>query len=700
MTARQRWNQYIDMELPEQQLLFRVSMLLSLGVCAFLAFFTWMLRLRPCVPLMLSAGVVLTLVMMYLEAVSHQVGRAAALYFFLIFFVLLPATSAFVPFALYDFPIYFLLGIAYAAILFRGRWAVLLILADAAAMTACMHGIRMRVNRLTSVSGGQYSTVLFVRIAAALAVLGVVCGVTTFFRTKILRREIARRIETERQAEQLNYAKNMFLVNMSHEIRTPLNAILGVSELLLEQDVDERVKDSAFHITNSSRALLSITNEIMDFSKLDNIDPEIRNKPYYVGDIVDEMINLISVRFADYNLEFFTDIAPDLPEQLIGDTALVRQIIVNAVTGTAKSMQSGQILLRVGREDAGGEQIFLLVEITATGSFLYSYQEQLAPKDGGAQESEDGGKEPILRRLLRFLDGSMHMEETGHERVYTFQVRQGCVPGRELIDQEDPSGVNVLFYENTTMQSSMFAKALHDRKTPFCQATSDELFLQECTDKSYTHIMIAAERYETLKTKLETMLPPQSLVLIGPDIITLDDPLVRLTFARPVNCLNLDALLRGRQNSMIRQRDYTGRFLCPDAHIMVVDDNIVNLEVASSMLQRYEAQVTVAASGEECLRLLGQTPTDLILLDYMMPEMDGIDTLKNIRATGDPKLQTVPVVALTANAVSGAREMFLEAGFDEYISKPIERDKFEKILRKCLPKDLVVYVSDQEGRTA
>ena len=84
----------------------------------------------------------------------------------------------------------------------------------------------------------------------------------------------------------------------------------------------------------------------------------------------------------------------------------------------------------------------------------------------------------------------------------------------------------------------------------------------------------------------------------------------------------------------------------------------------------------------------------------MMPEMDGIDTLKNIRATGDPKLQTVPVVALTANAVSGAREMFLEAGFDEYISKPIERDKFEKILRKCLPKDLVVYVSDQEGRTA
>ena len=132
---------------------------------------------------------------------------------------------------------------------------------------------------------------------------------------------------------------------------------------------------------------------------------------------------------------------------------------------------------------------------------------------------------------------------------------------------------------------------------------------------------------------------------------------------------------------------------------MVVDDNIINLEVATSMLSRYQAKVTVAASGKECLKMLKTEPVDLIFLDYMMPEMDGIDTLKNIRALGDPKLETVPVVALTANAVSGAREMFLEAGFDEYISKPIEREMFEMVIRSSLPEDMIVYITDKEEQT-
>lgn len=701
MTAKQRMDKYLDIELPEQQLLFRVSMVLSLIACFFMMLFTLILRMRVYVPLMLFGGIVLTVAGMWAERRFEHVEIMAAGYLFVMFFVLIPIMSTFIPYALYDFPIYFLTGIIFVAVLFKGQWAALFILADSLLAIGCMYGMRVRVNRFSPMSN-DYSAILLARILAALILLGLVSGVLTSFRTRILRREIAKRVEMEKQAEQLNYAQNMFLVNMSHEIRTPLNAILGVSELLLEQTADERIKDSAFHITNSSKALLSITNEIMDFSKFDNVDPVIQNKPYYVGDIADELINLISVRFADYNLEFFTDIAPDLPEQMIGDTALVRQVMLNIITGVVKSMQSGQVHLRLCREETDERQICLLAEIRAMGMFHYSYEEMLKKKDSAEMEEEDGNGvvSPILHRLVQFLGGSMHMEETEHERVYSFDLRQGYVSQKNLTDLTAAKHANVLFYENTTMQSSMFAKALHDMSVSFCQAMSDEIFLEECAKKSYTHIMIAAERYVSLKERLEDILPPQSLVLVGSDIITFDDPLVKMTFARPVNCLNLDALFEGRQNSMIRRREYTGRFLCPDARIMVVDDNIVNLEVATSMLQRYQAQVTVATGGRECLRLLGETPADLILLDYMMPEMDGIDTLKNIRATGDPKLETVPVVALTANAVSGAREMFLGAGFDEYISKPIERDKFEKVLKLCLPEELIVYVSDKEDQPA
>ena len=208
--------------------------------------------------------------------------------------------------------------------------------------------------------------------------------------------------------------------------------------------------------------------------------------------------------------------------------------------------------------------------------------------------------------------------------------------------------------------------------------------------------MVAAERYDIMKDRLAGLLGPQSVILIGSNILINEESLIRTTFDRPVNCLSLEALLTGRQNSTIRHIGYRGGFICPDAHIMVVDDNLVNLEVATSLLKRYKAKVSVAAGGRECLKMVRQEPVDFIFLDYMMPEMDGIDTLKNIRALHDPQLERVPIVALTANAVSGAREMFLEAGFNEYISKPIERDKFEKVLRSYLPEEKIIYTSDKE----
>ena len=231
----------------------------------------------------------------------------------------------------------------------------------------------------------------------------------------------------------------------------------------------------------------------------------------------------------------------------------------------------------------------------------------------------------------------------------------------------------------------------------FCQASSNEYFYEECVKDYYSHIMIASERYESMKDGLKQILHPQSVILVSPGIVTYDDNLIRTTFARPVNCLNIDALLEGRKNNSIRYMGYRGSFICPEARIMVVDDNIINLEVASGILKKYEAQTVLVSSGKECLNYLQSESVDFIFLDYMMPEMDGIDTLKNIRALQKPELMHVPIVALTANAVSGARKMFMEAGFDEYISKPIELGKFEKVLREHLAENKMIFTTDNEA---
>lgn len=701
MSAKERLEKYLDIELPKEQLLFRVAMVLSACACSVMVLLTLLLRMSIYVPAMLFMGVLLTAAAICAERVIQQLSWISGVYLVLMFFVLLPLMSNYVPYAIYDFPIYFLTGIVYIAFLFKKWWVMIFVMADSAIDLFCMYNMILKVSDSTAsqTMSAQYGVMLFCRIIVALFIMGTVCGVLTAYRSRILRREIRKSVDMERRAEQLSYAKDMFLVNVSHEIRTPLNAILGVTELLLDQDADERVKDSAFHMANSSRALLSITNELMDFSKSDDTKPVIANKPYYIGDIFNELINMISVRFADHNMELFTEIAPDIPEQLVGDAVLVRQLILTVLAEIIKSIQTGKVYLRIRKEDGTDNQIRLFVETRIEGSFHHSYQDLLHQDDAG-ESDEDEASIPRPYRLVQLLGGEMHMEECGDKRSYLFHICQGYVPEKMLVDGTAAKHAKVLFYENTALHGSTFAKVLTDMNITFCKASDNDLFLQECENPDYTHIMIAAERYEGIKDKLKEILHPQSLILLGSYVTDYDDALVKTTFARPVNCLNLDALLCGRQSSMIRHIGYKGGFICPEAHIMVVDDNIVNLEVATSMLKRYQANVSVAASGKECLKLLRQEPVDLILLDYMMPEMDGIDTLKNIRAMGDSKLERVPIVALTANAVSGAREMFLEAGFDEYISKPIERDKFEKVLRTCLPEELIIYTMGKEEQAA
>lgn len=697
MTAKQRLDKYIDIELPAEELLFHVAMMLSLVECSALSLFTLLLRLDIRVPLLLAAGIGFTLVSMYAERRGSPIRRISMGYLCAMHFVIVPLASFFVPYAVYDFPVYFLTGIAFTVILLKKRWAVVFVSIDIAIDLVCFYYMIRTVSAAEVIwsEGGFYRMLLLIRIIAALFLTGTVCGLLISYRNRVLRREIDRSTEMEQRAEQLSYAKNMFLVNVSHEIRTPLNAILGITELLLDLDVEDSVKENAFHMANSSKALLSITNELMNFSRLDDSDLSVADRPYYTGDIFDELINVISVRFADRKIELYVELDPDIPAQLCGDVTIVRQVLLNMMSGIMKSIDSGEVYLQVRKENLEEQQIRLLVEICAEGIFQYSYQEWLQREQ--TQEPDcDEVIMPLPHRLIQLMNGELLMEEKSSRRKYSFDMIQGYQTGPHLVERPLKSNPCVLFYENTARQSSMFAGALRALNVDFHQGSSDEDFFDECVSHKYTHIMVAAERYDSIKDRLAGLLGPQSVILIGSNILIYEETLIRTTFERPVSCLNLEALLTGRQNSTIRHIGYRGGFICPDAHIMVVDDNLVNLEVATSLLKRYKAHVSVAAGGRECLKMLRQEPVDFIFLDYMMPEMDGIDTLKNIRAMQDPGLEQVPIVALTANAVSGAREMFLEAGFDEYISKPIERDKFEKVLRSYLPEDKIIYTNDKE----
>lgn len=697
MLLKKQFMQFFSAELPIDEQIFRVAVSLYGGECLIMTLVSVLLRGAAVISLLLLAGAFCCAAALWLHYKYNKLTVIPVVYLFVIHIVLVPLLGYFFENAVYDFPVYFIEGITFTAIILKGWQAVAMVLAEIAVDLYCIYLMTERAAVQIAAQGDSivYSPILYFRIMIAIGMTGIMCGLLVAFRNRRLREEICKCTEIEQRAEQVNLAKDMFLVNVSHEIRTPLNAILGTSELLLDLDADDKVKENAFDITNSSNALLAITNDLLDFSKIDYGDIQINEDYYYVGELFNELINMLSVRLSDYNTELFVDISPDIPGKLWGDGTKFRQILSILLIGVVKSMENGEVYFNVKSHGRINQQILLRIELRGCGTFKYSYMEQLQTENNSnfTYEERNGA---LVKQLIKALGGNLNMEETVKERLYYFEISQGYEDAKSIVEM-NREDVFILFYENSIMQGSAFAKVLKDMGLRFCQALGNEYFYEECVKDCYSHIMIASERYESMKERLAQLLRPQSIILVRTGMVAYDDALIKTTFARPVNCLNIDALLGNRKNCSIRNVGYRGAFICPDAKIMVVDDNIINLEVASGILKRYEAQTVLVSSGKECLNYLRDESVDFIFLDYMMPEMDGIDTLKHIKALQIPELMHVPIVALTANAVTGAREMFIEAGFDEYISKPIELNKFERVLREYLDKSKIIFTTNNEA---
>ncbi len=590
---------------------------------------------------------------------------------------------------------YLVTGILYVVLMLRGGFRIFFVIIQAAVTLVCIY-LLTAVDLVYRDELLHQGVILYIEIMAAILVTGIVGGLLVAYRNQEIRARMEERMALEKEAEETSYSKDMFLVNVSHEIRTPLNAILGTAELLEGMDASDAVKEDVLFIANASRALLSITNDLMDFSRIEGTEVEITEAPYEIGALVNDLVNMFSFRFADSSLALFTDIDPNLPVQIIGDGPKIKQILLNRMTDVSHGLSGGYIKISVLADEKSEGHLQLTIIIDAKG--YLGGQENAAPDTGYIDRQEmQAQKDRLYQSMVEAMNGTEEFADGAFKRSYRFSLAQRYETDEVLSKPGSYGDTRFLVYENTENRQKSFEKALKKMEIPFVTITKNEEFFRECKKEEYTHIVLAAERFDAIKEQLNDILPPHSLILVKTGMFFYEGELVRTTLNRPVNCLTLDALLSGKSNYAVRQVDFRGNFVCPEARIMVVDDNLINLEVASEMLKKYQAKVLTVASGKDALNLLEDEPVDLIFLDYMMPEMDGIDTLKNIRAMSVPGLDTVPIIALTANAVSGAREMFVNAGFDEYVSKPIEIDKFEKALRTYLPPEKIVFVHKEDA---
>ena len=390
--------------------------------------------------------------------------------------------------------------------------------------------------------------------------------------------------EQNQQLLRADQAKSAFISNMSHEIRTPINAVLGMNEMIIRETTDEKIRGYANDIKIASRLLLSIINDILDYSKIEVGKMEIIPVEYKPAELLRNVCNLVAGRLKDKGIAFELRMDSKIPRKLYGDEVRVTQVITNILTNAAKYTEKGMVTFSVDVESMDDTGIRLRVSIEDTG---------------------------------------IGMREEDLDKLFSAFTR---------LDEKKNRNI-----EGTGLGMNIVARLL-----------------------------------EQMGSKIEV----ESTYGVGSKFsFVLSQGIVDVT---PMGTFNLE---KGNQST--EKKEQRKELSISKARILAVDDSRTNLRVIKALLKRTKAEVVLAQSGKEALELLQQNEFDLVLLDHFMPEMDGVETLGNIRKLG-AAYENIPVIVLTANVVPGARDFYLGMGFDDFLEKPINVELLEKQLRHWL----------------
>lgn len=525
--------------------------------------------------------------------------------------------------------------------------------------------------------------------------------------------------EQETLIEHLEYAsrtKNDFLANMSHEIRTPMNAIVGMCELILRDDINESVRENCFNIQNSGRSLLSIINDILNFSKIEAGMIELIEEPFNLASTINDVINMAMTRKGDKNIEIIVRVDPTIPKGLIGDELRIRQIIINLLTNAIKFTNKGCVVLKISqtKQDYG---INLNVSIKDTGigisdeniEKLFTSFQQVDTKKNRAVEGTGLGL-AICKRLIAQMHGFINVSSTyGVGSEFKFVIPLKVADQEAFIQVKEPENVNIAAYidwekyDHPSIEKE-YKKLIHElvdklnvKFTVF--DTVDEL-KDGLSSQAYTHCFTTRNEYIDHSSLFEEIADKQ-IVVIHDRFMNIDLPSQFKRVYKPFYALSFAAILNNEQYAldMHNHRHFTSRFVAPEAKILLVDDNATNLKVAAGLMKPYNMKIYTVPSGQEAIDAVSSEEFDIIFMDHMMPVMDGVEATNIIRNMPGERFKNVPIIALTANAVNGAREMFLNMGFNDFLAKPIEVSLLDRVLRSWLPTERLITTTSVINET-
>ncbi len=502
-----------------------------------------------------------------------------------------------------------------------------------------------------------------------------------------------------KELEKSGNMKSDFLANMSHEIRTPMNAVIGMAEMALREELPPVAREYINQIKEAGKSLLTIINDILDFTKIESGRMDIIETKYEPMSIVYDVANIVMTRLKEKDVELILDVKPDLPCELYGDSIRIKQVLLNLLNNAAKFTQQGRITMKMNYVRISPDEIEIRISVEDTGigikkediGKLFQSFQQVDSKRNRNIEGTGLGL-AISKRLLTLMDGDIWVESEYEKGSKFFCALPQKIMNREpsIVIQDPDSLLVMVLVSNPYIRESLCSDAT---ALGVDYEVTDFKSLYTFPDEKKVFLFIEYPLFSDMVEEFVRQNPQITAVLLIEFYASVNYNIPNLLVVRkPLFALNIAMILNGEELHFDDDTDKNEfDFIAPEANVLIVDDNAVNLTVAEGIMEPLKMKIDTVTSGKAAVESISRFHYDIVFMDHMMPELDGVETTHIIRRF-HPEYNDVPIIALTANAVEGTKEMFCREGMNDFVPKPIELRLLASKVKQWLPIEKVQKV--------